>query len=73
MSLSLTILGTGSPIPSPDRAGSASLVRTTTAAVLVDAGRGVVMRLAAAGVLPTKLDAVFITHLHSDHISDLND
>jgi ribonuclease Z len=73
MSLSLTILGTGSPIPSPDRAGSASLLRTTTAAVLVDAGRGVVMRLAAAGVLPTKLDAVFITHLHSDHISDLND
>lgn len=31
------------------------------------------MRLAAAGVLPPMLDAVFLTHLHSDHITDLGD
>ena len=31
------------------------------------------MRLAAAGVLPADLSAVLITHLHSDHITDLND
>lgn len=73
MSLTLTVLGTGSPIPSPDRAGSANLVRSNTTTVLIDAGRGVVMRMAAAGVLPPMLDAVLLTHLHSDHISDLND
>jgi ribonuclease Z len=31
------------------------------------------MRLAGAGVLPANLSAVLLTHLHSDHISDLND
>jgi ribonuclease Z len=41
--------------------------------MLFDAGRGVCMRLAAAGVLPFMLDAVLLTHLHSDHICDLND
>ena len=73
MAISLTVLGTGSPIPSPDRAGSANLVRSSTTTILVDAGRGVVMRMAAAGVLPPMLSAVFLTHLHSDHITDLND
>ena len=41
--------------------------------MLFDAGRGVLMRLAAVGVLPRMLDAVLLTHLHSDHITDLND
>jgi ribonuclease Z len=41
--------------------------------LLVDAGRGVCMRLAAASTVPVMLDAVLLTHLHSDHICDLND
>ena len=73
MTVEVTLLGTGSPLPSPDRAGPATLVRAGGATLLVDCGRGVVMRLAAAGVLPVGLTAVLLTHLHSDHITDLND
>jgi ribonuclease Z len=73
MSIEVTLLGTGSPIPNPDRAGPATLVRAGGATLLVDCGRGVVMRLTAAGVLPVGLTAVLLTHLHSDHITDLND
>ncbi|MBS1847595.1 MAG: MBL fold metallo-hydrolase [Actinobacteria bacterium] len=69
----LVLLGTGSPIPDPDRAGPASLVRTATTRLLVDAGRAVVLRLAGAGVAPPMLDAILITHLHSDHVCALND
>ncbi len=73
MTIEVTLLGTGSPLPSPDRAGPATLVRAGSAILLVDCGRGVVMRLTAAGVLPIGLSAVLLTHLHSDHITDLND
>ena len=73
MGVEVTLLGTGSPIPHPDAAGPSTLVRTGSTTVLVDCGRGVVMRLAAAGVLPVGLGAVLLTHLHSDHITDLND
>ena len=41
--------------------------------LLVDCGRGVVMRLAGAGLLPPMLHRVLLTHLHSDHVTDFND
>ena len=41
--------------------------------MLIDTGRGVIMRLVGAMVPPPMVSAVFLTHLHSDHISDLND
>jgi ribonuclease Z len=69
----ITLLGTGSPLPDPRRAGPSTLVTADGLTVLVDCGRGVMMRLVAAGVLPPMLDAMLITHLHSDHITDLGD
>ena len=69
----VTLLGTGSPIPDPRRAGPSTLVHAGGLQILVDCGRGVLMRLAAANSLPPLLHAVFITHLHSDHITDLGD
>ena len=71
--MDIVTLGTGSPIPDANRAGPATLVRAGGLTLLVDCGRGVLMRLLAAGALPAQLTAVILTHLHSDHITDLND
>lgn len=71
--MDVTLLGTGSPIPDPHRAGPATLVRNGDTSVLVDAGRGVLMRLAAAGAGANTISAVLLTHLHSDHLTDLSD
>lgn len=74
MSIEVTTLGTGCPLPDPNRAGPSTLVRAGGRAFLFDAGRGVLMRLAAAGVpTPAFIARVFLTHLHSDHITDFND
>jgi glyoxylase-like metal-dependent hydrolase (beta-lactamase superfamily II) len=71
--LEITLLGTGSPIPDPNRAGPATLVRAGGQAFLVDCGRGVLQRAAAIGLAATGLSALLLTHLHSDHITDLGD
>ncbi|MDT5110987.1 MAG: ribonuclease [Mycobacterium sp.] len=71
--IELTLLGTGSPAPDPNRAGPATLVRAGEQIFLVDCGRGVLQRLAAVGVGPSGLTALLLTHLHSDHIADLGD
>ncbi|MGZ8762454.1 MAG: ribonuclease Z [Acidimicrobiia bacterium] len=71
--MDIVLLGTGNPLPHPDRAGPATLVRAGGMQFLVDCGRGVLMRLAAAGAFPGMLTSVLLTHLHSDHVSDFND
>jgi ribonuclease Z len=75
--MDITLLGTGSPMIDPNRAGPSSLVRVGGGpgqqVFLVDCGRGVLMRAAAAGVGAANLTALLLTHLHSDHITDLCD
>lgn len=69
----VTLLGTGSPLPDPTRAGPSTLVKAGNTYLLIDCGRGVAMRLMGAGVPVPFIGTVLITHLHSDHITDLND
>ena len=72
--MEIITLGTGTPIPSPDRAGSSTLIKAGGLNLLFDCGRGVLMRLAGAGVpTPLMLAGQFLTHLHSDHTTDYND
>lgn len=71
--IEITLLGTGSPMVDANRAGPSTLIRAGDGLFLVDCGRGVLQRAAAVGVGAANLTAVLLTHLHSDHITDLND
>lgn len=68
--MKLTLLGTGCPQVDTGRYGPANLVRRGGRAYLVDCGSGVTQRLLAAGSSGAALDALFLTHLHSDHLVD---
>jgi ribonuclease Z len=69
----VTLLGTGSPIPELDRSGPSILVQAGNQTLIFDVGRGAHQRLAQVGVTAGQVDAVFLTHLHSDHIVGIPD
>ncbi len=76
----LVILGTGTPVPIPDRSGPSVAVVVNGSAYLVDFGPGVVRRAATAfyekhieALKPANLKIAFATHLHSDHTAGLAD
>ena len=72
--LTTTLLGTGTPRPDAQRYGSAVLVETPQGhRLLFDAGRGAVLRMQQLQLPIEKLDQVFITHLHFDHVVGLDD
>jgi len=68
--MKFTFLGTGCPVPSPLRAGPAHLVTAGDARLLIDCGAGVAQRLVAAGARGADIDALIVTHYHSDHVVD---
>jgi ribonuclease Z len=49
------------------------LVQVADKRLLFDCGRGVVIRLTQAEVNPKEIDALFLTHLHSDHVVGIPD
>lgn len=63
----IVLLGTGMPRPDPDASGPAAAVVVGRRVFLFDAGPGVMRRMAAAGLPITGPEALFVTHLHSDH------
>jgi ribonuclease Z len=69
----ITMLGTGTPFPTADRFGSAILVEAAGKRLLFDCGRGAVIRLTQAGVSPSEINGLFLTHLHSDHVVGIPD
>lgn len=71
MTFRVTILGAASAKPSATRHQTSQLVNHCEQYFLVDAGEGVQSRLMRVGVNPMRLSAVFISHLHGDHIFGL--
>lgn len=66
------LLGTGTPILDASRCGSGTAISGPDGWILVDCGRGVTQRSAQADLELDRLLAVFLTHHHSDHVSDLS-
>ena len=75
----VVMLGTGTPLPDPERSGPSTAVVVNDHAYIFDAGTGVVRRAAAArdkgikALEPRTLRVAFLTHLHSDHTLGLPD
>lgn len=69
--LKVFFCGTGSPLPSKKRAQTCTAIFAGDRFFLVDAGTGSWENVQAAGIPGAKLAAIFLTHLHSDHIGDL--
>lgn len=69
--MQLTILGSGTAIPSLRRGSPGLLVEVAGQSLLFDGGAGTLPRLLGAGVAITELDRIFYTHLHPDHTGDL--
>jgi ribonuclease Z len=72
-SLSAVVCGSRSPIPSPGRAQTCILVNAGGNYYVVDIGDGSAANLNNWRIDPNKIRATLLTHLHSDHISDLAD
>ncbi|MGF7234215.1 MAG: MBL fold metallo-hydrolase [Frankia sp.] len=68
--MELRVLGTCGGHPWDGDACSGYLVRTGTECLLLDCGPGVATRLAEIAA-PGDLDAVLLTHMHTDHYLDL--
>jgi ribonuclease Z len=63
----VVLLGTGMPRPDPEASGPATAVVIGSRVLLFDAGPGVMRQLRAAGLPINGAEALFITHLHTDH------
>jgi ribonuclease Z len=71
--LKVTLLGTGYPDPRMDRFGPSILVEAGKEKLLFDCGRGAAQRLAQLNIPSAEVSALFLTHLHSDHVVGIPD
>jgi ribonuclease Z len=65
------VCGSGSPLPDRTRAGPCLTVIAGQRVFLVDAGEGAAEVLSAGGIPAGRIDRLFLTHFHSDHLDGL--
>ncbi len=71
--INITFLGTGTPRPNIDKLGPSILLKYQNDEILFDVGRGTTLRLEQLNNNYTKIDNIFISHMHFDHIVGLAD
>lgn len=70
-SSALTILGSGTCVPSLERSSCAALIKIKDSQILLDAGPGTIRRLLEAGTTLFDISFIFFSHFHPDHSSEL--
>jgi len=71
--LHVGLCGAGGPMPAPDRSGPCVAVIAGQRLFLIDAGTGGVRTLLRMGFNPGRIEAVLLSHFHSDHIDGLGE
>lgn len=71
--LRITLLGTGIPNPDINAFGTSTMIEAGDERVLIDCGRGTVIRMSQAGFALGHTDTIILSHYHSDHYSGMFD
>lgn len=71
--LHVILIGTGSPLADPTRAGPSTAVIAGSKMYIIDSGGGAVRKMGELGISPARVSATFLTHFHSDHIDGLGE
>lgn len=71
MSFTVTILGTNAAYPTQDSITSAQILNINEHLYLIDCGEGTQMKMQQYGVRRNRINAIFISHLHGDHLYGL--
>lgn len=69
--IQVTVLGSGSAIPTLKRGHPAILLQRAADCFLLDCGESAQLGLEKAGVSPVRINKIFITHWHADHFAGL--
>lgn len=67
----LHILGCGTPTPTRRRFGTSSVLQLGEDLLMIDCGPAATHKLVKAGLWPTRIEHLFLTHHHFDHNADL--
>jgi len=71
--LHVGLCGAGSPFPDDQRTGPCTLVVAGSQLLVFDAGSAATLNLGKMGVNHGQIQAVFLTHFHSDHLGGLGE